>query len=403
MMLTTRTKRGLVAGSLLLALLWGCAPGSGDGLSVNGRPISEGGNVPLAATLESIQVNVFDAACTVCHAGAAAPLGLRLDAGNSFVNLVGVSSRQVGSLLRVEPGNPDRSYLIRKLEGTASEGDQMPLGGAPLPQSTIDFVRQWILDGALPDSSGPPRQAPVVISMSPAPGTVGASFPATIDTGFDQDIDASTVNALSFTLWRAGGDGVFGDAADVQVVAASVGLAAVNPRLASMDLAGVPAVEDVYRVTLHGAGPNVIQNLNGVELDGEFSGVFPSGDGSPGGDFIADFEISGLQPSLDSIQANVFGPTCATSGCHTGPAGPGLPQGMDLSSADASFASLVGVNSLQMPTALRVAPGDASASYLVQKIEGTATAGARMPLGGGPLPQATIDTIRTWIDDGALR
>ena len=90
MMLTPGMKSGIAAGSLLLALLCGCAPGSGDGLNVSGRPVSEGGDIPLAATLESIQVNVFDAACTVCHAGAAAPLGLRLDAGNSFVNLVGV-------------------------------------------------------------------------------------------------------------------------------------------------------------------------------------------------------------------------------------------------------------------------------------------------------------------------
>ena len=83
-----------------------CAPGSGEGLNVSGRPLDESGDVPLAATLQSIQVNVFDASCTICHAGAAAPLGLQLDAGNSFTNLVGVPSVQAGSLLRVDPGDP---------------------------------------------------------------------------------------------------------------------------------------------------------------------------------------------------------------------------------------------------------------------------------------------------------
>ena len=398
---TQRPHRAL-AGLLIAAALQGCAPGSGDGLNTSGRPLSEGGDVPLAATLESIQANIFDTSCTVCHSGAAAPLGLRLDAGNSFVNLVGVSSRQVGSLLRVEPGDPDRSYLVRKLEGTAAEGEQMPLGGPPVPQASIDFVRQWISDGALPDSGGTPAGPPVVVSMTPAPDDVGSALPAEITVGFDREIDASTINSATFTLQRAGGDGQFGDAADVAVMAPAE-LSAANPRLAVMDLRDVAAVDDVYRVTLEGSGPNVVLSVDGVALDGEFSGSLPSGDGIEGGDFVARFEVQGLQPSLDSIQANVFGPTCAVAGCHSGPPGGSLPQGMDLSSADASFASLVGVSSVQNPALLRVSAGDADGSYLVQKLEGTAGIGQRMPAGGAPLDQATIDVIRAWIDSGAAR
>ena len=394
-----RTLTGLAFAAALSA----CAPGSGEGLNVSGRPVGESGDVPLAATLESIQVNLFDASCTLCHSGAAAPLGLRLDAGNSFTNLVGVPSAQVGSLLRVDPGDPDNSYLIRKLEGTASEGQLMPLGGPPIPQATIDFVRQWISDGALPDDGGTPNTAPVVVSMSPMPDSVGTDFPAEIVVGFDQEIDASTVNELTFTLTRAGGDGTFGDAADVPVVAASVGLSAANPRLAIMDLTGVSAAADLYRVTLEGSGPNMILDIDGRALDGEFSGTLPSGDGVQGGDFVADFEVQGLQASLDFIQANVFAVSCAFSGCHSGPAGPGLPTGLDLTSADASFAGLVSVASVEVPTVLRVAPGDADASYLVQKLEGTAAVGGRMPAGSPPLDQGTIDVIRAWIDSGAAR
>ena len=387
----------------LSAVLTACAPGSGEGLNVSGRPLDESGDVPLAATLESIQVNVFDASCTVCHSGAAAPLGLRLDAGNSFTNLVGVPSAQVGALLRVAPGDPDNSYLIRKLEGTASEGQLMPLGGPPVPQATIDFVRQWISDGALPDSGGTPGTPPVVVSMSPTPDSVSTDFPAEIVIGFDQDIDASTVNTLTFTLTRAGGDGAFGDAADVPVMATSVDLSIVNPRLAVMDLSSVAAVADLYRVALEGSGPNMILNIDGRALDGEFSGALPSGDGTEGGDFVADFEVQGLQASLDSIQANVFAVSCAFSGCHSGPTGPGLPTGLNLTSADASFANLVNVASVEVPTVLRVAPGDADASYLVQKLEGTAAVGGQMPAGSPPLDQATIDIIRAWIDSGAAR
>lgn len=372
-----------------LALLAACAPGSGEGLNVSGRPVSESSDVPLAATLESIQVNVFDAACVVCHAGAAAPLGLRLESGSSFVNLVGVRSSQVGSLLRVDPGDPDRSYLVRKLEGTASEGAQMPLGGPPLPQSTIDFVRQWISDGALPDSQQPPGQAPAVISMSPAPDSTNTEFPQQVTLGFDRDLDASTVNAATVTLVRAGGDDSFGDAADAPVTPASVGLSTTNPRLAIMDLAGVTPVDDRYRVTASGSGANVILGVDGAALDG---------------DYVADFVVAGLQPSLESIQANIFTPSCAVSGCHSGPSGGGLPQGMDLTSADASFANLVGVVSSQAPPLLRVAPSDADSSYLVQKLEGTQSVGGRMPAGGSPpLDDAEINAIRTWINDGAAR
>jgi hypothetical protein len=76
---------------------------------------------------------------------------------------------------------------------------------------------------------------------------------------------------------------------------------------------------------------------------------------------------------------------------------------MDLSTADASYASLVGVASLQQPTLSRVAVGDPDNSYLVQKVEGTAASGQRMPLGGGVLDQAVIDDLRQWIANGANR
>ena len=71
--------------------------------------------------------------------------------------------------------------------------------------------------------------------------------------------------------------------------------------------------------------------------------------------------------------------------------------------SDASFANLVGVTSRQQPSLSRVAAGDPDNSYLVQKIEGTAASGQRMPLGGGVLDQAVIDDIRLWIANGADR
>jgi hypothetical protein len=67
---------------------------------------------------------------------------------SSFAALVNVASIEVPNLDRVAPGNPDNSYLIHKIEGTAAVGVRMPQGGPFLNQATIDMIRQWITDGA---------------------------------------------------------------------------------------------------------------------------------------------------------------------------------------------------------------------------------------------------------------
>ena len=91
---------------------------------------------------------VFNSRCTECHSGGSAPQGLRLDAANSYANLVNVASHEVPSLKRVEPGDPDNSYLVQKIEGTAAVGGRMPLGRAPLTAAQIALIRQWISEGA---------------------------------------------------------------------------------------------------------------------------------------------------------------------------------------------------------------------------------------------------------------
>jgi hypothetical protein len=102
-------------------------------------------------TLAQIQQSVFTPSCSVCHTGGGSslPASMNLSSAQaSFQALVGVASLQVPSLQRVKPGDPDTSYLIDKLEGTQTVGVQMPFGGQPLPQATIDQIRAWIADGA---------------------------------------------------------------------------------------------------------------------------------------------------------------------------------------------------------------------------------------------------------------
>ena len=145
--MTSKNRRNnrifLVLAMLALAACSGGNGGSGgdDGNNDNGNP-----NTPPAAfnpVFSEIQANVLTPTCAVsgCHTGAGAPQGLRLDEANSYGLLVDQPSSQVPATLRVAPGNPDNSYLIQKLEGTASVGAQMPLNGTPLEQSTIDIIR----------------------------------------------------------------------------------------------------------------------------------------------------------------------------------------------------------------------------------------------------------------------
>lgn len=135
--------------ALLAALIGGlsCA-GDGTGLDAFGNPL-DGSGAPLGPTLAGIQANIFTPICTQCHTGAAAPLGLALDAGVAYANLVGVTSVEMPSMRRVEPGNPDNSYIVWKIEGRSGiVGAQMPRGLPPLSAEQIAAVRGWIQAGA---------------------------------------------------------------------------------------------------------------------------------------------------------------------------------------------------------------------------------------------------------------
>ncbi|MEO0998610.1 MAG: Ig-like domain-containing protein [Pseudomonadota bacterium] len=397
----------IAAGLTAAALLAACGGGDGSGITTPPPPPPPD-PPPFGANFSEIQDNVFTPTCAVsgCHTGAGAPQGLRLDAANSFALLVGVASTEVPDVLRVAAGDPDNSYLIQKLEGTAAAGEQMPLGGPPLEQATIDVIRQWISDGAIDDRA--PAGDPIRVStLSIMPGATLDAAPDDIIVEFDRDPDASTVNANTFMLTASGGDGSFGDGNETAVTAASITVPAANTRSAVFDIDNNGLADDTYRITLSGSGASLLLDLGGNVLDGEFDGAsFPSGDGTEGGDFEADFEVRtpvAGGPTLDDIQAAVFTPTCSVGGCHSGPAGGPLPTGMDLTSADASFDNLVGIASVQQPAILRVAAGDPDNSYLIQKLEGTAASGAQMPFGGPPLDAATIADIRQWISDGAAR
>ena len=262
--------------SLVVAAAAGCA-GNGEGLDANGQPIgSAPPGVPppsLTPDFASIQANVFTPICTQCHIGASAPLGLQLDETHSYALLVGIPSAEQPGVLRVSPGNPDNSYIVRKLQGTPGiSGGQMPLGQSPLPQSTIDAIRQWITDGALqgmstgvrPQSAAAQRFAVTVTSPDdqsvvpqPVPGIIAA---------FNHEIDSTLVNDTTVWLERLG-------MVPVQKIPIATAVINANPRT-MLITPRAPLGNGVYRVTLRGTGGAALADVSAGVLDLDYSFTF---------------------------------------------------------------------------------------------------------------------------------
>ena len=107
---------------------------------------------PAAATLAQLQTQIFTPICSGCHTGVGGSLpGVQnLTAGNTYASIVGVASIEQPTLMRINPKDPDNSYLVQKVQGSAGiTGSQMPLGGTPLTQAQIDSIRAWVSAGAL--------------------------------------------------------------------------------------------------------------------------------------------------------------------------------------------------------------------------------------------------------------
>lgn len=114
------------------------------------------------------------------------------------------------------------------------------------------------------------------------------------------------------------------------------------------------------------------------------------------GDFFAS--------TFEAIQAVVVtGYGCTEGFCH-GDVDP--PGGELLLLPDVAYGNLVGVDSVGIPGTLRVAPGDAEASFLYEKLaaatNGTTPAfGSPMPLAGEALSADELEAVRLWIEGDA--
>ncbi|MGH8220269.1 MAG: Ig-like domain-containing protein [Steroidobacteraceae bacterium] len=262
---------------LVVAAAAGCT-GNGEGLDQNGQPLGPSGSTgePLTADFTSIQDNVFTPICTRCHIGASAPEGLQLDATHSYGLLVGVPSAEQPNTLRVNPGNPDASYLVLKLEGASGiSGGRMPLGGPYLPQSTIDVIRQWITEGAQPPQGVAHTQTRTsfdVVATSPADTATVAAPVREIVVAFSSEVDAALVNGTTLKVEPVtGSEFLTTTSAPIQ---SAFQIAPGNPATVVIHPVS-PLGPGKYRVTVRGTGDSgALASVFGVALGADYDFVF---------------------------------------------------------------------------------------------------------------------------------
>lgn len=110
-------------------------------------------NIPAQAiSLQDLQDQIFQPYCAGCHTGGdnELPGSLNLSsASDTYASTIGTLSSEDPQYELIAPDESTHSYLVRKLEGTQSVGQQMPLQGGPLPQWMVTAVKRWIDSGAV--------------------------------------------------------------------------------------------------------------------------------------------------------------------------------------------------------------------------------------------------------------
>ncbi len=153
-----------VAVFLLAAFFVGCA-GDGTSLGPDGAPLvaddvdngdgngetdaNNGGDNGVTITLKQLSDEIFTPNCTSsgCHGGSFVAANMSLVAERIADEIIGVTSTQ-SNLNRIEPGDPEASYLFKKVRGDRDVNSQMPLNRSPLTPDQIEMIRAWITAGA---------------------------------------------------------------------------------------------------------------------------------------------------------------------------------------------------------------------------------------------------------------
>lgn len=112
----------------------------------------------IPADIDSVTEHIFAKSCafSVCHDAASPAEGLSLHDLAAVRAAIGKASSQDGTVPLIDPGNPDNSYLYRKLTGeNITATDASGNAATPMPpadalcEPKLAAVRTWIAAGAL--------------------------------------------------------------------------------------------------------------------------------------------------------------------------------------------------------------------------------------------------------------
>lgn len=140
--------------SCALLLLWAGCSGDGSTLGPDGAPPDEDGDNPQpteTVTLAQLSAEIFTPRCAIsgCHSGGFPTGNMSLEVSRIASQIIGVPSSGKPGETRIVPGEPDNSYLLKKLRGVSGiVGSQMPLTGRRLTENEIARIARWVEDGA---------------------------------------------------------------------------------------------------------------------------------------------------------------------------------------------------------------------------------------------------------------
>jgi large repetitive protein len=162
---------------------------------------------------------------------------------------------------------------------------------------------QYTIGGPIRSADGQPLvpfSASFTLNDTSAPRVTNVTLLGRIIViNFDKGMRPSTINRNNIILVRTGSSGVFGNPTNVIINSdprMTIFYDAVNNRaiinLSNLDQSELPS--DHYALIVKAAATDLVGN----QLDGIFSGVYPSGNGFPGSDFVLDLPNQQVQAPL---------------------------------------------------------------------------------------------------------
>ncbi len=244
--------------------LLGCQPGSGE-FAVEDETDPEP-PVVQGSLLTQIQDTVFTPICSECHIGSQAPVGLRLENTDvAFEFLVDVPAVGNSDFDRVTPNDSVNSFLMLKITGDPRAGQRMPLGRMALTDESIQLIRDWIDQGALPAEDS--RVLTKIRSVKPLmASTQEEHFIAKnyqYEVNFTQPVDRHSISKNSLMLYQDFQGSAF------LVSEADYEIEVITERVLILTITNLQLSVESISLVINDPSGNSVLDMKGRILDGD--------------------------------------------------------------------------------------------------------------------------------------